>query len=87
MTAIAQFESLKKQSETIKATIASMRGAREEVIKSIKALGFDPENLEAELLKYQTAKTELEAKITEAVNALAKSIAEANAAIEKANAM
>lgn len=87
MTAIAQFESLKKQSETIKATIASMRGAREEVIKSIKALGFDPENLEAELLKYQTAKTELEAKITEAVDALAKSIAEANAAIEKANAM
>lgn len=87
MTAIAQFESLKKQAESVKATIASMRGAREEVIKSIKALGFDPENLEAELLKYQTAKTELEAKITEAVDALAKSIAEANAAIEKANAM
>lgn len=87
MTAIAQFESLKKQAESVKATIASMRGAREEVIKSIKALGFDPENLEAELLKYQTAKDELEAKITEAVNALAKCIDEANAAIEKANAM
>ena len=84
---MTEFEALKKKADTIKGTIASMRGAREEVIKSIKALGFDPDNLEAELLKYQTAKTDLEAKITEAVNTLAKCIGEANAAIEKANAM
>lgn len=87
MITVTEFEALKKKADTIKGTIASMRGAREEVIKSIKALGFDPDNLEAELLKYQTAKTDLEAKITEAVNTLAKCIEEANAAIEKANAM
>jgi len=87
MTSITEFESLKKQAETLKATIASMRGAREEVIKSIKAMGFDPENLEAELLKYQNAKAELETKITVAVAKLAQSVNEANAAIEKANKM
>ena len=87
MTSITEFEALKKQAETIKATIASMKGARDEVIKSIKAMGFDPENLEAELLKYETAKKELETKINEAVAKLAQSIKDANAAIEKSNQM
>lgn len=87
MITVTEFEALNKKADTIKGTIASMRGAREEVIKSIKALGFDPDNLEAELLKYQTAKNELEAKIEDAVAKLAKAIDETNSAIEKANSL